>query len=66
MKVISEGKLGRVMCKHCMSVIEFEAKELHEGRSYDHIMHMDIWTKYFFCPVCNRKVIVQEMGFEDI
>lgn len=67
MRVIKKGNVGkkRAKCYHCGSLIEYEDSEIHEGRSYDHVLHLDVWTKYFFCPVCKYKLVVGEMAFEE-
>ena len=68
MRVIKKGNVGkkRAKCYHCGSLIEYEDSELSEGRRYDSILHLDVWSKYFFCPVCKCKLVVSEMAFEDL
>lgn len=63
MRVIKNGSAGKKSgkCYHCGSLIEYEDSELSEGIGYDPSLDMGIWSKYLFCPVCKRKLIVNEV-----
>lgn len=58
-KVIKYGKMRRVTCGHCRSLLEYE-----KGDTKTKQAGMNEWERYITCPVCGEDVREEGVGIK--